>query len=182
MVYTNLYNFLNQKGGNNDFIFDGKKTMTQLQDNKGLLLAVVANFIIQLGFSYYVMNHNKYYNDMLKKKHIGKNIKNKTVKNIDTKLIDKYNSTFVVVLLILFGLILVLCFFDIPSYIKLIIFFLFSYIFGITLISFKYLLGLNFTETMIKGILMILFVFFIVNILLFIIKIKDIKTILFRMS
>ena len=178
-MYTNLYNLLIQKGGGSEIMFDGKKTMSQLQDKKGLLIAILINFMMQLSISYYVMNHNQYYNDLLKKKHMGKNIKNKTVKNIDTKIIDKYNSKFVVILLILFGLILVLYFFDIPSYIKLIIFFLFSYIFGIILISLKYLLGVNFTETMIKGVLMMLSVFLLVNIVLFFIKIKDIQTILF---
>ena len=178
MVYTNLYNFLNQKGGESDINFDAKKAMSQLQDKKGLLLAVMGYFILQLSFSYYIMNKNEYYNNLIKKKHIN-NIEKKDLKNVDTKKLDENNTKFIVFSFILFGLILLLCFFNISSYIKFFVFLLFFYILGIILILCKYLFGYNFSETLIKGMIAVIFSFFILFALLFFIKIKNIQTILF---
>ena len=74
---------------------------------------------------------------------------------------------------------MILCFFDIPSYIKFAIFCLFSYILGIVLIFCKYWLGHNFTETLIRGMIMILFAFLITILLLFLFKIKNMKFLIF---
>lgn len=114
MVNSSLYNLLYKKQSGGSKI---KKSFSNfsslLNDKKQFLIMILANLITQLGITYYVMTKTKV-----------------------TKEDYKFSKQFVLII-ISFIIIYILAVIPIPSWLKFILFSLFSYIQGILLASFK---------------------------------------------
>ena len=115
MVNSSLYNLL-YKGGQNGGA-KIKSTFTNfsplLNEKKGLMIMVFANLITQLGITYYVMTNTKVTED------------------------DSHNLKHWLLIVCLFVIIYCLGLIPMPSWLKFILFSVFSYIWGILLASFK---------------------------------------------
>lgn len=121
MANSSLYNLLynsSQKGGGK-IKSNFTNFVTLLNTKKHFLIMIFANLITQLGITYYVMNN--------------------------TKVTEKDNNSlkdtllFISTLIIIFILVLV----PMPSWLKFILFSVFSYIWGIFLAEFKFKINDN---------------------------------------
>ena len=115
MVNSSLYNLL-YKGGQNG----GSKIKSSfsnfsslLNEKKGLMIMVFANLITQLGITYYVMTNTKVTEE------------------------DNHNLKHWLLIISTFFIVYYLAVFPMPSWLKFILFSVFSYIWGILLASFK---------------------------------------------
>jgi FtsH-binding integral membrane protein len=128
MVNTSLYNTFfsksSQKGGVRSTTvtssLNGSQITSIFNKKKGLLVATLANLIFQLGLTYYVMQ--KY------------TIKDKNELESSRKKIWLY-------FLVQLAIIIILTVIPLPSFIKFILFVIFSYTFGLELALMKYFSG-----------------------------------------
>jgi FtsH-binding integral membrane protein len=115
MVNSSLYNLLYKGGQNGGSKI--KSTFTNfsslLNEKKGLMIMVFANLITQLGITYYVMTNTKVTED------------------------DNHNLKHWLLVISTFIIVYYLAIVPMPSWLKFILFSVFSYIWGILLASFK---------------------------------------------
>jgi len=115
MVNSSLYNLLYNKGqsGGAKIKFNFSNFNTLLYSKKEFVIMIFANLITQLGITYYVMTNTKLTED------------------------DNYNLKHLILIISTFVIIYFLAIVPIPSWLKFILFSVFSYIWGILLASFK---------------------------------------------
>ena len=115
MVNSSLYNLLYKGGQNGGAKIKStfKNFSSLLNEKKGLMIMVFANLITQLGITYYVMTNTK------------------------VTEADNYNLKHWLLIISTFIIIYFLALVPMPSWLKFILFSLFSYIWGILLASFK---------------------------------------------